>query len=227
MLIINTSKLLFNLFGKSIRFIKEFSLTYSIMSDEEKDTIEKILSFLKASKDGATPSDIARKTSINRMTVSKYLNILKVIHFVDYKEVGMSKVYFITQAPVFKGLDNWDSTSPIKKMVDDFGVGVVITDKDMNIKWFNKYVEKRTGKRPEQFKEKPCYAIFRGKSEECSNCPAKKTLSDGKAHKELKTIPGKDGEKVSLMVITSPLKDIHGKINGVLEMIVDVSGMIR
>lgn len=187
------------------------------------NTAEKILLFLKANKSGSTPSEIARKTGINRMTISKYLNILKALHFVDYNGVGMSKMYFVNKSPIFKGLDEMGSSSHIKRMVDDFGVGVVVADKDLKIRWFNRNVEKGTGKKSEDLKDRRCYEIFHMREEVCKDCPAKKTLLDGKVHKSVQSGKDKNGNTIFFRIITSPLYDINNKINGFLEMVVDLS----
>ncbi|MCK4246930.1 MAG: HTH domain-containing protein [Methanomicrobia archaeon] len=57
---------------------------------------EQILDYLKKMRVGATASELSRKLSINRMTAVKYLEVMRATGLVDYKNVGMAKVYYVS-----------------------------------------------------------------------------------------------------------------------------------
>jgi predicted transcriptional regulator len=57
---------------------------------------EEILDYLKRVEVGATASELSRQLNINRMTAVKYLEVMRATGLVDYKNVGMAKVYYVS-----------------------------------------------------------------------------------------------------------------------------------
>lgn len=57
---------------------------------------EEILNYLKNAKVGATASELSRQLDINRMTAVKYLEVMRATGLVNYKNVGMAKVYYVS-----------------------------------------------------------------------------------------------------------------------------------
>lgn len=65
------------------------------------EELEKIMAVLKTSPRGMSVSDIAAHLSLNRNTVSRYLDMLRISGQVDMKNYGKAKVFFISQrAPI-------------------------------------------------------------------------------------------------------------------------------
>ncbi len=60
----------------------------------ETDTETLILDFLKKQPMGATVTDIANKLDMSRTTTVKYLEVMRATGLLDYKEVGMAKLWF-------------------------------------------------------------------------------------------------------------------------------------
>ncbi|MBL7055304.1 HTH domain-containing protein [Candidatus Woesearchaeota archaeon] len=60
-------------------------------SDNEK----KIVEFVKKSPFGVSSSEIAKYIGLNRMTITKYLAIIKEKALIDFKQFGMAKLWFI------------------------------------------------------------------------------------------------------------------------------------
>ena len=60
-------------------------------SDAEK----KIVDFVKKSPIGVTSSDIAKNLGLNRMTMTKYLAIIREKTLIDFKQFGMAKLWYI------------------------------------------------------------------------------------------------------------------------------------
>ena len=61
----------------------------------DTDTENKIVDFIKKSPLGATSNDIARYLGLNRMTMTKYLAIIKEKALIDFKQFGMAKLWYI------------------------------------------------------------------------------------------------------------------------------------
>ena len=55
----------------------------------------KIVDFVKKSPLGTTSSDIANNFGLNRMTITKYLAIIKERTLIDFKQFGMAKLWYI------------------------------------------------------------------------------------------------------------------------------------
>ena len=61
----------------------------------DTDTENKIVDFVKKSPLGVTSNDIARYIGLNRMTITKYLAIIKEKALIDFKQLGMAKLWYI------------------------------------------------------------------------------------------------------------------------------------
>ncbi len=59
------------------------------------DIERKIIDFVKKSPIGATSSEIAKYLDINRMTLAKYLEVIKEKTLIDFKQLGMVKLWYI------------------------------------------------------------------------------------------------------------------------------------
>lgn len=188
--------------------------------DDSNNSTEKIISFLKMNKNGSTPSDIARKTGINRMTVSKYLNILKAVNIVRFKDVGMAKVYVLNDTPLFSAItDNENGYFRIvRQAIDNVGIGINILDKNLDVVWYNQNLKDWVGKDWEEVKGKKCYTIFKNNKSICDGCPCALTLKDGKVHSTINVGIDKYGKNRLFYLISSPLYDINNKITGVVEV---------
>jgi len=55
----------------------------------------KIVDFIKKSPLGVTSSDIAHYLGLNRMTIAKYLAIIQERALVDFKQLGMAKLWYV------------------------------------------------------------------------------------------------------------------------------------
>ncbi|MBS3097860.1 hypothetical protein J4209_03655 [Candidatus Woesearchaeota archaeon] len=56
---------------------------------------EKIIEFVKKSPIGVTSSEIASYLNINRITLAKYLSVIKERTLIDFKQLGMAKLWYI------------------------------------------------------------------------------------------------------------------------------------
>jgi hypothetical protein len=55
----------------------------------------KIVNFVKKSPIGVTSSEIAKYVGLNRMTITKYLAIIKERALIDFRQFGMAKLWYI------------------------------------------------------------------------------------------------------------------------------------
>jgi len=60
-----------------------------------KDTENKIIDYIKKSPLGTSSTEIAKSIGLNRMTITKYLAIIKEKALIDFKQFGMAKLWFI------------------------------------------------------------------------------------------------------------------------------------
>ncbi|UUX91289.1 PAS domain-containing protein [Methanoplanus endosymbiosus] len=77
--------------------------------DSYAEELEKIMAVLKTSPRGMSVSDIAAHISLNRNTVSRYLDMLRISGQVDMKNYGKAKVFFISQRAPISAIINFSS----------------------------------------------------------------------------------------------------------------------
>ncbi len=101
--------------------------------------------------------------------------------------------------------------------------GISILDKDLNILFVNKTMEKWYAHQMPLMGKK-CYEAYHGRDNECDICPSLQTLKDGKPAMEIAPYTTEEGVKGWLEVFTFPFKDSEtGRIVGVIEYVRDIS----
>jgi DNA-binding IclR family transcriptional regulator len=55
--------------------------------------LNKILEVLKRNPEGLTTTEVAKLSSINIMTTSKYLAVLEALKKIEYRKIGMAKLF--------------------------------------------------------------------------------------------------------------------------------------
>ena len=60
---------------------------------KSEDIQSKIIDFLKQEKHGASISEMARSINVSRITLSKYLEMMRVQGLVNFKSIGMAKLW--------------------------------------------------------------------------------------------------------------------------------------
>jgi PAS domain S-box-containing protein len=74
-----------------------------------------------------------------------------------------------------------------------------------------------------EHREGKCYAIYKGRSEPCAECPVARTFEDGKDHGSQEVLFDKRGLPHNLLVNTRPLRNSDGVIVAVIKVFADVS----
>jgi len=190
----------------------------------EEEFKEKIYQFLVQNETGATASDIAKAISSNRMTVTKYLDIMKGQDLVKYKGVGMAKLWTINHSPLMDSFDEGENIM-LKEAMGLLGEGVVVVNRDLKIIWYNPVMEQYLGKLGEN-KGKICHEI-------CSIEPITKkdhcvikTLNTGKVCKSVQRLE-KGGKKSYFEVVSTPIHDKKNKVIGAIILLIDLNDYER
>lgn len=87
----------------------------------DKEIEGDIVNLLKDSPMGASSTEIAQKLSASRPTLIKYLGIMKVQGIVDYKKVGMAKVWFLPREVEYSDLLGEKDIISVLKRDEDTG----------------------------------------------------------------------------------------------------------
>jgi PAS domain S-box-containing protein len=108
-----------------------------------------------------------------------------------------------------------------RSVVDHIGIGISLISPDMEILTLNNQMKKwfpniDVSKRP------ICYKSFNDppREEICSYCPTYTTLQDGQVHEFITETPA-GNEIIYYRLISSPIKDMNGKIIAAIEMVED------
>jgi len=83
--------------------------------------LDRVKEVLKANPKGVTITDISRKINLNRNSVAKYLDILRVSGHVEMRSFGPAKVYFLSQRV------------PISAMLNLSTEYILVLDRDLKI----------------------------------------------------------------------------------------------
>jgi len=179
----------------------------------DKKTESRVLEFITNSREPIHNTEIAAALGINRVTASKYLSVLHSKGLVSFKNVGMAKVWQAVESPILQTFIENNTQDTMIHTLNSLHDGVCVLNKNMQIVWLNKEMEKRHGKL-NSLKGRHCFDVFHEEKEICSNCPTKRTFETGKKDRAL--IRKKEG---NIEITTSPLKDNKGKTVAVIEIV--------
>lgn len=111
----------------------------------------------------------------------------------------------------------------LQSVIDGIEDILLIIDKDRNILFANKAAERKLGKPTRELVHDKCFAeMFDGLSI-CDFCSATKTFSEGVAAQTSFSGMGRDGSVHHYELSTFPIKNDHGEVEQVIEIIRDVS----
>ena len=71
-----------------------------------------------------------------------------------------------------------------------------------------------------------CYALVRGRSTPCEDCPVARTFADGKSHQSELNYKTPSGDDCHLFAWTTPLRETTGKVGAVMLMATDISPIL-
>ena len=96
-----------------------------VTMDSYAEELSRVIEILKENPRGLSVTDIAAQISVNRNTVSRYLDMLRISGQVDMKMYGKAKVFFISQR------------APISAMINFSSDMVAVIDSDMAVAQVN------------------------------------------------------------------------------------------
>lgn len=116
-----------------------------------------------------------------------------------------------------------ESQARYQQIFEEVPCYISIQDQDLNIVEANR-----------QFKEGfgddlgcKCYEVYKHRAEECLPCPVQTTFKDGRVHQSEEVVTSKSGERVNVLVYTTPILDDDGEIRSVMEMSIDITQIRR
>jgi len=68
-----------------------------------------------------------------------------------------------------------------------------------------------------------CYQVYKHRPEKCEDCPVERTFRDGQKHRSEEIVKTLEGEKVSVIVYTTPIFNEAGEVSEVVEMSTDIT----
>lgn len=89
--------------------------------EQYREETAKIKEILKANPRGLSVTDISKNIGINRNTVAKYLEILRISGHVEMESIGTAKVYFLSQR------------IPVSTLLDFSSDYIVVIDSDRRV----------------------------------------------------------------------------------------------
>ena len=70
---------------------------------------------------------------------------------------------------------------------------------------------------------KNCYEVYKHRKEECLNCIVRETFDDGQTYTHEEVVTAISGDRINVLVTTSPIKDSEGNIVSVMEMSTNIT----
>ena len=112
----------------------------------------------------------------------------------------------------------------VDAILASIGDGMSIQDRDFNIIYKNKFIEKYFG--PDII-DKKCYEVYERRDKICEGCPVKITFETGDITRTIRKGTDMAGNTVHVDVTASPIRNENGEIIGGIELIKDVTEQIK
>jgi PAS domain S-box-containing protein len=129
-------------------------------------------------------------------------------------------------------LPTTDPELRFRDLLDAFPAAVYTTDANGYVTFYNQAAEQLAGRTPKvgQDQWSVLWKLFHidGSPMALEDCPMAVTLREGKAVRDVEVIAERpDGARIHLMPFPTPLRDADGRINGAVNMLVDISALKR
>ena len=110
-----------------------------------------------------------------------------------------------------------------QRLFDKVPCYLSVQDRDLRILETNALFKKDFG----DVKGEYCFRVYKGRDTICPDCPAAKSLSDGRSHSSEETVITRDGRPAHMIVYTMPLVNDAGEIDRVMEMSTNITEVKR
>ena len=74
---------------------------------------------------------------------------------------------------------------------------------------------------------RPCYEVYKHRTERCEICPVAATFEDGQVHSSEEIVRSRLVEPIHVIVYTTPIRNESGGIEAVMEMSTDITEVRR
>jgi PAS domain S-box-containing protein len=108
---------------------------------------------------------------------------------------------------------------PYQQYFDSMPCYLTIQDRDLKVILANKKFQEDFG----NYKGRYCYQVYKNRPMKCDYCAVEKTFKDGIPRTSEEQVRCLNGEDVSVLINTTPIKDEKGEIVAVMEMSTDVT----
>jgi PAS domain S-box-containing protein len=96
---------------------------------------------------------------------------------------------------------------------------VTVQDRDFHIVAANDRFRRDFG----DWEGRRCYQVYKRRADRCEVCPVARTFRDGERHESEERVRTHDGNEVSTIVYTSPIRGADGAVVNVLEVSTDIT----
>ena len=132
-----------------------------------------------------------------------------------------SVIEMSTDVTHIKRLENQlrNNQNRLRLLFDEVPCYISIQDADLNIVEANRLSQEEFG----HSLGRKCYEVYQQRTEECYPCVVRQTFADGKTKSHEEVVTGLDGNPKNVLVTTAPIPGPDGKIDGVMEMAMDIT----
>jgi len=112
-----------------------------------------------------------------------------------------------------------ESQQRYRQLFEEVPCYISIQDRDLRIVDSNRIFREDFG--PPYGKK--CYEIYKHRTEECLNCTVRHTFDDGQTYVHEEVVTSQKGDRINVLVNTTPIKDNDGKIVSVMELSANIT----
>ena len=106
-----------------------------------------------------------------------------------------------------------------QQLFDEVPCYISVQDRDLKLTATNRRFKEDFGNRLESH----CYAVYKDRSEPCTDCPVNLTFKDGQSHQSEMVVTSKTGEQYNVLIWTAPIRNAAGDILQVMEMMTNIT----
>ena len=169
----------------------------------------KILGVIGNSRFGCSSTDVSKSLKVNRLTAAKYLSSMRAEGLLDFKKIGMAKVWYVEKSPILNLLKSDSVKNNMKDFLSSLDGDIIVIENNFRVIWANNAWEEKYGKH----KNRLCYAIH-GKRDICPKCPAIKSHKTGRVERTLCDCINKEQRYFESV----PIKDNDGAVVASIEI---------
>ena len=107
------------------------------------------------------------------------------------------------------------------KILDALPCYVTLQDRELNVLWSNGACRRDFGDPG----GKKCHELYGIGTSRCPDCPVQQTFADGLVHSREMAVATRDGQRINVIVHSSPVPDEQGQILSVLETAVNITSV--